>query len=132
MRWILCRMGSYVLLGSVVMGLVSCDPGHIPVSTTTASGEAVAGMVMDAQQHPLEHVSIIPEAVRLDDPKVIFPLMAIYTAFDGHYSMSLPPGDYRIQAMADGYTTGVQQVRIQPGQPTIVNFVLKSDPKSGK
>ena len=44
---------------------------------------------------------------------------------DGSYSLSLPVGDYTVEAGAYGYETMQQTVTIEDGEETIANFTLE-------
>ncbi len=94
-----------------------------PRPTPSAPG-TVEGAVTDAEGRAIEGASITPVTggVRL-------PLIDYRTREDGRYeTRSLPAATYVITAAAMGYKPASQEVRVDPGRTSRVDFVLEPDP----
>ena len=92
------------------------DTGELS-GAVTSNGEGVANA----------GVAVFQTVVAAIDPPILFMAGHTRTAADGSYSLSLPPGDYEVQANAEGYLYASDEpavVTITTGAGTTLDFDL--------
>jgi 5-hydroxyisourate hydrolase-like protein (transthyretin family) len=92
------------------------------VATASAAGPALAGMVKDAQGHPIQGADI-----RIEATKTGALLTTVKTNADGRYSSEgLAAGKYRVTLVVNGAVkASINNTRLEPGESTQLNFDLK-------
>ena len=94
---------------------------HEPPSKPVLPG-AIYGTVIDEKQRPVFAASVTISYTTTKDP---VPDSAPATDIQGHfYLQDLPPGNYILQATADGYDMQTQSLVVSPGQTVQIKMPL--------
>src|SRR5438445_6608416 len=91
----------------------------VAASSATASTDTIVqGVVEDALLHPLEGATVV-----VHDPSG-HEIAKAQTTKDGHFTFTVPLGDYTVEASSPGLVSDHQHIQLQSSQVTDVELVL--------
>ena len=126
------RAAASILL-LIVSGAGACSPAGHPDAPVSNAGEqpmgeqvmtqGAAGLVVNDAGAPLAGAFLQPRP--LDAPHPPIPEIAILSGEDGRFQCPLPPGNYEITVVLEGYESVTRRVNVLPGDIVALDLVLK-------
>src|SRR5437899_8206904 len=97
------------------------------VASAWAAGSVLQGIVKDAKGHPIEGADI-----RIETKNGGRFLTTVKTDVNGRYILDgLPAGNYQVTLLVHGAVkTSINNTTIESGEPTKLNFDLRTSPAS--